>query len=49
VQLILPHGPIGLKVPQGRFELSEDFPELDTYWLDENEQPYPTHRSWLKG
>lgn len=48
VQLILHHGPIGLKVPQGRFDLDPDYPDLETYWLDEDEQPYPTHRSWLK-
>lgn len=48
VQIIRSRGPIGLKVPEGRFDLQDDFPELETYWLDENEQPYPTNRSWLK-
>lgn len=48
VSLILNHGPIGLDVPKGRFDLTDDMPNLASYWLDENEQPVPTGRDWRK-
>ena len=48
VSLILNHGPIGLDVPKGRFDLTDDMPNLASYGLDENEQPVPTGRDWRK-
>ena len=35
-------------VPKGRFDLTDDMPNLASYWLDENEQPVPTGRDWRK-
>lgn len=46
VSLILNHGSIGLDVPEGRFAPTDDMPKLETYWLDEQEQPVPTGRDW---
>jgi len=48
VSLILHRGSIGLHVPQSRFIPSEEPPVITTYWLDEQETPYPTGRSWLQ-
>lgn len=49
VRLIRSRGKIGLIVPPDRFEIDPDnAPEVETFWLDENEDTVPTHRNWLQ-
>ena len=47
VDIIRTRQPIGLCVPDSRFDIREDAPHLDTYWMDENEELVPTGRDWL--
>ena len=47
VRMIREHQPISLHVPPGRFDLTGKEPILESYWLDDEEKPYPTGLDWL--
>ena len=47
VKVILTRQPIGLCVPDSRFDIPADAPRLNTFWMDENENLIPTNRDWL--
>ena len=40
--------PIGLHVPDGRWDAMEDAPYIEAFFLDENEQLVPTGKDWLR-
>ncbi len=46
-KLILSGKQPGLRVPEGRFDITGDEPQLKSYWLDENERYVPTGREWI--
>ncbi|MBE5779704.1 MAG: histidinol-phosphatase [Clostridiales bacterium] len=46
-RIIREHLPLRFSVDESRFALQPDAPSLETFWLDENEQPSPTGRNWL--
>lgn len=48
VRLIRSRQPIGLHVPQERFIVKSDYPFIDSYWMDEQEDPVPTGVNWLE-
>ena len=47
VRIIREHLPLRFSVDASRLEIPPDAPCLETFWLDENEQPSPTCRDWL--
>ncbi|MDR0897419.1 MAG: PHP domain-containing protein [Oscillospiraceae bacterium] len=47
VSLIRHRGRIGLNVSPKRFERAEGAPHIETFYLDENEEPVATGRDWL--
>ncbi|MDD6142457.1 MAG: histidinol-phosphatase [bacterium] len=48
VKLVRNRGKITPIVPEGWFEQGfAEAPQLETYWLDEDEHTYPTGRNWL--
>lgn len=48
VRLIRERAPIGLHVPDGRWNAAEDAPFIESFFLDENEQLKPANRDWLR-
>lgn len=48
VRLIRQKEEIPFFVPNGRFDVTPDAPQLESFWLDENEQRQPTGRDWLQ-
>ena len=50
VRIIRNREPIGLHIPEGRFDIApEDQLVLDAFWLDKNENAVPTNRDWVHG
>ena len=48
VRLIKDKAPIGLHIPEGRWNVAADAPHIESFWLDENEQIVVTGKDWLK-
>lgn len=49
VRLIRQRGPVRPIIPEGRFEVERaEAPDLETFWLDDQERPVPTGRHWMK-
>lgn len=47
VRIIRDHLPVKFTADSSRLDISPDDPQLETFWLDENELPTPTGRDWL--
>jgi len=48
VRMVRNKAPIGLHVPDGRWDVTTDSPYIEAFFLDENEQLQPTNRDWLR-
>ncbi len=47
VRIIKTRQPVGLIKPEGRFDVPENAPEPEAFWLDENEQLVAANHAWL--
>ena len=48
VTMIRNKEPIGLHVPDGRWNITQDSPYIEAFYLDEQERLVPTGRDWLQ-
>lgn len=47
VKMILGHEKFGIRFNENHRHAPADAPQKPAFWLDDQEQPYPTNRSWL--